>query len=171
MHFGVAFVANLQAAKPIPPRVRPIHHPPMATQSLLRFDTGPRDPWHDAPRPQGSPFHPEVVVFVAMQLRRPLPNRRDGVHRRFHPLTVIDVGCRPGYGQRDATAVAPPGAATVASSLFNTAWWSFCPTPACCYARKRRPPLGRSRSGSNNGSMSPHNSSDTSSCAIPLHTF
>jgi hypothetical protein len=251
MHFGVPFVANLQASKPVQPRECAFHHPAMPPQAFFRLDTASCQARHNTARSQRAPLHAKVVALVAMQLRRsppgssaPLANRRDRVHGHLQHLAVIDVGRRDRHCQGDALAVdhkmalrarfasirwiragfvAPPGAATLAASIaardqsicsawpswFNNTWWSFCHTPARCHARKRRqqviplpqpiscgsishgmpllstktmpdsaarcgtgrrPPLGRGRGGGNNGSMSPHNSSDTSSCAIPLHT-
>jgi len=145
MHFGVALVANLQAAKPIQPRVRALHYPTMSPQSVFRFHAPPGDARDDAARPQRPPFHSKVVAFVAVQLRRsparspaPLPNRRNRVHRCFHHLAVVDIGGRQRHGQRNAFPVdhnmalgarfaairwiragfvAPPGAATVAPSI------------------------------------------------------
>ncbi len=251
MHFGVSFVANLQAAKPIQPRERALHDPAMSPQAFLGLDPASCQAWHNAARSQRAPLHPKVVALVAVQLRWSAPgsssglsNRRDRIDGFLQHLAVVDVGRRDCHGQRDAVAVdhnmalrarfaairwiragfvAPPGAATLAASIaardqsicsawpswFNNAWWSFCHTPIRCHARKRRqqvmplpqpiscgsishgmpllrtktipvsaarcgtgrrPPLGRGRGGGSNGSMSPHNSSVTSSCAIPLHT-
>jgi len=251
MNFGVPFVANLQAAKPVQPRERALHYPAMPSQALLGFDSPSGQARRDAACPQCPPLHTKVVPFVAMQLRRSptgpptlLANRRDRIHRRLQHLAVVDIGRRYRHRQRNALSVdhkmalrarfsairwiragfvAPPGAATLAASIaardqsicsarpsrFNNTWWRFCHTPARCHVRKRRqqviplpqpiscgsishgmpllstktmplsaarlgtgrrPPLGRGLGGGNNGSMSPHNSSDMSSCAIPLHT-
>ena len=58
---GPTFVADGQATESMQPRQRPLHHPAVATESLLRRGLAPRDPRSDAPVPTGAPATREVV--------------------------------------------------------------------------------------------------------------
>src|ERR1051325_6549064 len=87
--------------------MRPLHHPPVAPQAPRRFNPPARNPWRDAPPPQGPASLSRIVCLIRMQLGRPLTrppagplDRLHGIYSRFHHLPVWDIGRREDEGQR-----------------------------------------------------------------------
>src|SRR5215203_1120875 len=105
-------ISHAQAAEPLLPTNRPLHHPAVATQPHAALDATPRDPWRDAPPAQLLPQRPVVIRLVGVQLRGALArsaalaaHRPDRVHGLQHPLAVMDVGPGEHDRQRDAFTV------------------------------------------------------------------
>ena len=81
---GSPLVAHLQPSVAIDPRQRPLHHPPMPSQSLAGFDASPGDARSYAPLPERLSTAPEVVGLVGVQLLRALG--------RSAPARLADIG-------------------------------------------------------------------------------
>ncbi len=105
-------VANSQASLLVLPGVRPLHHPAMPPQPLLRFDSWPRNTRNDASSAQFLSVSSRRVRLVSMQLGRPMARRtmrllhiRDGIQQGEQFMDVMNVGSRQTLGQRQALSV------------------------------------------------------------------
>jgi hypothetical protein len=108
-----ALIAHFEAPEAVQPRQSSLHHPPVSTQLLARFDAPPSYPRSYASLPQSLAASREVISLVGVQLLRALArastmrlaDRRDGIDRLFQNLGVVNVGSRVDHRERDAVSV------------------------------------------------------------------
>jgi len=110
---GPSIVAGPQAAHGVEPGEVALDHPPVAPQTILRFDAPPRDPGRDAAHPAGAATFLEVVALVCMQLPRAAtrtaaataPEGRNRIQHLLEPLAVIYVRGREPDGERNPLGI------------------------------------------------------------------
>ena len=109
---GSTLVAHRQSAESMQPRECPLHHPSVATESVLRFNAASCDPRDDAPVAAGSATTREVVALIGMELRRPVTRRTapaahrpNAVEQLLEPLGVVFVRRAELYREGEAPRV------------------------------------------------------------------
>ena len=110
-----ALVADTEAAKALEPGERPLHHPPVPSESLGGVNPPPGDPRCDAPIAEGAAQGRGVVGFVGVQLGWPLSrpawpsswanDGRDGVDERKELRRIVGVRSRQPDGKGNPVAV------------------------------------------------------------------
>ncbi len=137
-------IAHLEPSEAVQPGQCALNYPAISTEPLAGLDTPASNAWDDATSTQGLAAHSEVIALVSVQLARSFAgsssrhaNRLNRINGRFQHLAVMHIGCRLGYGERDALPVdhnmalrarfpairriraglrSPPGAGTLAES-------------------------------------------------------
>ena len=106
------FISHAQAPLLVLPRVGLLHHPTMPSQSLLRFDAGPRNARANAASSQTLPVLARRVRLVSVQFAGPmtgtttgLPHLRHSIEQREQLVRVVDVGPCQALCQRLALGV------------------------------------------------------------------
>ncbi len=112
MDVGETLVADGETPVPGQPRQRPLHYPPVPSQSLATLYPDSGYPRLDSPLPQRLPTPPKVIRLVRVQLLWSLPGPAprspdwlDSVYELFQQHRVVSIGSTESYRERDAFSI------------------------------------------------------------------
>ena len=113
MNVIALFIADLQPAILVQPRLSALHHPTNTAQPFAALNTSASNPGHNAPLQQGLAAYLKVIRLVCMHLvrtstwttRLAVADRRDSLNGFLQNEVIVDVGPRQHGAERCALGV------------------------------------------------------------------
>ena len=107
------FIADLQPAILVQPRLSALHDPTKTAQLFAALNAPASNAWHNAPLQHGLATYVKVIRFVRVHLGRTstrttrlaVADRRDSLHGFLQNEVIVDVGPRQHGAQRRALGV------------------------------------------------------------------